>query len=81
MSRYVVEILGEKNYFGPGGFLFTESFVFLWNAVIPPMVWLWDPWSMIKNHERNQALKQALHKSCYLTQKEANLLMEFPDYM
>ena len=54
MITYFIEILGESNYFGPGGFIFTESFVFLWNALIPPLVWLIDPWEKMKNAERDK---------------------------
>jgi len=52
MMSYIIDILGEKNYYGPGGFIFTESLVFVWNAVIPPLVWLIDPWTHQKNYKR-----------------------------
>ena len=41
---YLVEIMGYKNYSGAGGFIYTESWVFLWNAVLPPLVWLINPY-------------------------------------
>jgi hypothetical protein len=47
---YVVEILGFKNYYGPGGFIYTESQVFITNAIVPPLVWLTDPWTIIKDY-------------------------------
>lgn len=62
MITYFVEILGEKNYYGPGGFIYTETFVFIWNAIIPPMVWLIDPWTLIKDYKRNQELERAKKK-------------------
>lgn len=46
LITYFVEILGDDNYYGPGGFIYTESFVFIWNMVIPPIVWLLDPWTI-----------------------------------
>jgi len=46
LITYFVEILGDKNYYGPGGFIYTESWVFIFNAFIPPLVWLIDPWSI-----------------------------------
>ena len=80
MMSYFIDILGEKNYYGPGGFIFTESFVFLWNALIPPLVWLTDPWTHQKNHKRAEEIKKAQRKQCYLTQKECNELNEQVEY-
>jgi len=48
LITYFVEILGEKNYYGPGGFIYTETLVFVWNCFIPPIVWMVDPWSILK---------------------------------
>jgi hypothetical protein len=46
LITFIVEIIGEKNFWGPGGFIYTESWVFIWNAIIPPTVWLLDPWTI-----------------------------------
>ena len=80
MLTYFVEILGEKNYYGPGGFIFTESMVFFWNAIIPPFVWFIDPWTMMKDKKRAEEIKKSKENKCYLTQKEAHGLMEQADY-
>jgi len=76
MMSYIIDILGEKNYYGPGGFIFTESLVFVLNAVIPPLVWFIDPWTHQKNYKREEEIKKAKRKQCYLTQKECNELNE-----
>lgn len=55
LITYFVEILGDKNYYGPGGFIYTESWVFIFNAFIPPLVWLIDPWSIQKNIQKKRA--------------------------
>lgn len=49
LLAYFVEILGEKNFYGPGGFIKTETWVFIWNALVPPTVWLIDPWTIWKD--------------------------------
>lgn len=46
LLAYFVEILGEKNFYGPGGFIYTETWVFIWNCILPPTVWLIDPWTI-----------------------------------
>jgi hypothetical protein len=45
---YVIDILIFSNVYGFGGFLYNESIVFIFNAVIAPLIWLIDPWSLIK---------------------------------
>lgn len=57
LITYFAEILKNDNYYGPGGFIYTETWVFIWNCFVPPLVWLTDPWTQIKNKERKQALK------------------------
>ena len=67
LLAYFVEILGEKNFYGPGGFIYTETWVFIWNCLVPPTVWLIDPWTIIKDRERKTAIKKAAKGKCYLT--------------
>lgn len=81
MITYIVEILGSHNYYGPGGFIYTETMVFVWNCFIPPLVWLVDPWTIIQNFKRNRELEKHKHGLCFVTQKQANELMEKPNYL
>ena len=46
MITYIVEIIGFKNYYGPGGFIYTETWIFIINALLPPLVWTIDPWTI-----------------------------------
>lgn len=39
LVTYVVEILLDDNYFGPGGFIYTETWIFFWNFLLPPLTW------------------------------------------
>ncbi|KAL4466070.1 hypothetical protein ABPG74_004307 [Tetrahymena malaccensis] len=78
---YVVEILYYKNYYGPGGFIYTESWVFLWNAILPPLVWIINPYQIYKESKRKKQLQLAKQKMCFLTQQEANELMEDYPYI
>ncbi|EAR87534.2 transmembrane protein, putative (macronuclear) [Tetrahymena thermophila SB210] len=78
---YVVEILYYKNYYGPGGFIYTESWVFLWNAILPPLVWIINPYQIYKENKRKKQLQLAKQKMCFLTQQEANELMEEYPYI
>lgn len=45
MITYIVEIVGFNNYYGPGGFIYTETWIFIINAFLPPFVWFTDPWT------------------------------------
>jgi hypothetical protein len=47
-------ILG--NIYGDGGFIYNESLIFIVNAILPPLIWLLDPWNMIKKREREKEL-------------------------
>lgn len=39
-----VEIVTFGNYYGVGGMITTESMVFVFNAIVPPLAWVYDPW-------------------------------------
>ncbi|KRX04111.1 hypothetical protein PPERSA_08326 [Pseudocohnilembus persalinus] len=80
LLTYFVEILGERNFYGPGGFIYTETWVFIWNTLVPPTVWLIDPWTHQKDGWRKKALKDSKEGKCFLTQDEANKLMEKVEY-
>jgi hypothetical protein len=49
-----VEVLTFHNFYGVGGLIQTESFMFIMNALFPPLCWLIDPWSILKNYQRNK---------------------------
>ena len=44
LMTLAVEILTFDDYYGTGGMIGTESMVFILNALIPPLVWLINPW-------------------------------------
>lgn len=70
LITFAVEILAFGNYYGEGGMIFTEFYVFIMNALIPQLAWLIDPWGIIQYFKRRKALAQG--DKCLLTQKEAN---------
>lgn len=47
-----VEIITFGNYYGVGGMITTESMVFVFNALVPPLAWLVDPWHLSKKKKR-----------------------------
>ena len=47
-----VEIVTFGNYYGVGGMISTESMVFVFNAIVPPLAWLVDPWDISKRNKR-----------------------------
>ncbi len=51
--------------------VFTEGWVFIFNAFVPPLSWIIDPWSIIKNRQRNKELEKK--SVSVLTQKEAHV--------
>lgn len=51
-----VEIITFGNYYGVGGMIATESMVFVFNAIVPPLAWAVDPWHLNKNRKRRNEL-------------------------
>jgi hypothetical protein len=43
---YIIDIVMQGNIIGNGGFIYNESLVFILNAVLPPIIWALDPWSI-----------------------------------
>ncbi|EGR32359.1 protein kinase domain protein [Ichthyophthirius multifiliis] len=79
LITFFVEIIFFRNYYGiGGGMIYGEYLVFINNAIIPALAWIIDPWSIWKNFKRNKELKKGNQST--LTQKQANILMEHPDY-
>jgi hypothetical protein len=76
---YLIDIVIQDNIYGYGGFIYNESLIFILNALYPPLVWLVDPWSIIKNWQRRRAIK--LGDKALLTQQETNELMEEVNYL
>ncbi len=59
LITFCVEIMLFHNFYGiGGGMIYSEFVVFILNAFVPPLVWLIDPWSLIKNKQRNNELKK-----------------------
>ena len=51
LITFFVEVIFFKNYYGiGGGMIFGEYLVFIWNAIIPALAWIIDPWSIVKNY-------------------------------
>ena len=67
LITFFVEIILFGNYYGiGGGMIYSEYIVFILNALVPPIVWLVDPWYIINRYKRNKAL--LLENKSYLTQ-------------
>ena len=59
LITFFVEVIFFKNYYGiGGGMIYSEYYVFVFNAFIPPLAWIIDPWSLIKNYKRNRELRK-----------------------
>ena len=50
---YVIDILIFSNVYGFGGFMYNESLIFILNAFIAPLIWLIDPWTLIRKLQRD----------------------------
>lgn len=59
MITLAVEILTFGNYYGTGGMVSTETWVFFFNAFIPPLAWIINPWILKKNKLREEELIKA----------------------
>ena len=69
LMTLAVEILTFDDYYGTGGMIGTESMVFILNALIPPLVWLINPWYIQRKRERDTEEKLHLESRSVLTQK------------
>lgn len=55
---YVIDIVIQNNIYDYGGFIYNESLIFMLNALFPPLVWLVDPWTIMKDRQRKKALQE-----------------------
>lgn len=77
---YVIDIVIVDNIIGEGGFIYNESKVFILNALFPPIVWLIDPYNLLKVHTRNKELAKVKLNQSAVTQQQANFIMEHTEY-
>ena len=68
-----------NNVYGEGGLIYTEFMVFLTNAIVSPILWLFDPWDWEKQILRTKVFKEVheTNNKCVMTQKEANEYLYF----
>jgi hypothetical protein len=45
---FLANTIYSRNLYGPGGLIYTETYFFITNAIIPPIVTLIDPERVIK---------------------------------
>jgi len=57
----------NKNYYGPGEFIITETYVYIWKTNVPIFVCASNPWTIEKDHLRKNELKKRITNTCYLT--------------
>ena len=50
----------------------TESWVFVFNSIVPPLAWIINPWYIVKDLKRKKEEKLFKEGKSVLTQKEAN---------
>lgn len=56
LMSYIIDILILDNIIGYGGFIYNESLIFILNAILPPLVWLIDPWNIVKKWQRHREI-------------------------
>lgn len=52
LISYIIDIIILHNIIGYGGFIYNESNIFIQNALLPPLIWLIDPWMILKKLQR-----------------------------
>lgn len=56
LITFVVEVIWLKNVYAfAGGMIYNEFLVFIFNAVIPSLAWIIDPWKIIQDYKRKKA--------------------------
>ena len=56
----------NKNYYGPGEFIITETYVYIWKTNVPIFVCASNPWTIEKDHLRKNELKKRITNTCNL---------------
>ncbi|CAK77359.1 unnamed protein product (macronuclear) [Paramecium tetraurelia] len=74
---FLASTIYTRNLFGPGGLIYTETYFFMTNAIIPPIVTLVDPNRIVKSLKLWWIKK--FNKA--VTQKELNSLYEHSEHM
>ena len=76
MMTIVVEALVHHNYYShPFGVIEEESMMFIFSAVLIPLIWIINPYQLHHLYKRNK-----YRDSTKVTQKEANKLMADEEY-
>ena len=70
----LLDVFFFKNVFGQGGLIYTEFWVFITNALVSPLLLLFDFSTIKKKIQRKKILKQVKEtdNKCAITQAEAN---------
>jgi hypothetical protein len=58
---YTIDIVLLNNIYGVGGFIYNESLIFMLNGLMGPLIWIIDPWSILKNYQRSKELEKGDH--------------------
>jgi len=59
LITFFVEVLFLRNIYGfSGGMIYNESLVFIFNAVVPSLAWIIDPWKIIQDCKRSRERKK-----------------------
>lgn len=77
---YLYYWIWNVNLVGTGGFVEVQSWLIIWNAILPLLMELIDLSSVLKKSQQEKALQDSYQNKSYLTQKQANQLMEFVEY-
>ena len=75
---FLISYFIVRNYFGNGGLIYNQFFVFIMNMIIPNVMGFINPGFYIKNFLRKRERKK--EDKSLLTQAEAQILFENPPY-
>jgi len=61
LITFFVEVLFLRNVYGfSGGMIYNEFLVFIFNAVVPSLAWIIDPWKIIQDCKRSRERKKPI---------------------
>lgn len=75
LMTLIVEALIHSNYTGTLGVIEEEHFMFIFNAYLSPIVFMFNPYNFFSWIKR-----KIYYGNQYYTQQQANKLMEMPEY-
>ena len=77
---FLITAFFDKNYYGRGGFIMTQTLVFVQNMYMNPLLSFFDYQYYLDRLSVTKTKLDLSKNECFMTQKELNEAIEEPEY-